>query len=854
MRGNDARFINHGCEPNLEVRKYQTLGDGLVEYEVGMWAVRDIAQGEEVSRNIPAQVKSSSQLFYNYNFDDFSEATDSLRAQCRCGAPTCIGYLGRKAGEKTGKEVSLEVESKKAAEAARSAARGRKGKKVVSRLAKKAAVKFSGAIQRAKSTLATRTAKASTKASHVATEEDQEAEEDDGQDQVIQEGDVESRVEHGLSEEAEEVENDGEMDELGASEAGDAPFTADWVDISMDDDHAAVQDGAVEVHLEAPPAPTANVSDRIVNVPSDAVANHAEEDFQLDQTSNDHPDGLVHKMINPVAEANVEATSESHSAEAAHTNPATIPRDVEQSASEKVIASEETFAPTSSTIAVPNASLVTTGSADTLANVPIVKAASAQSTNLAKAHAVSVLGVPDANGRIQPIITPGMTPAEVAAAKRKSGWANWLRKIAAEKTRTLEEWHEERIKRRRGITWMNMMIAEFGVAPSPVPASVETYSDGRKPAGSIGSFANSLAAQGHGPGPEGVRNLGGPKNQYRSDNYKKTKEEQMKAAQKAASAKGESIIDSGASVHTASPVPGPSGTSATGWTPDTGAEGSPVSHKRPGQATEEVRSEKRGRSISPTPAPQRSVTHSFSTMPPYPPPTTSPAVPRGQQVAVPNQLSGPLAYSQLAPSPAYPSMVERAPAHAGHFWRTALAPSTIYPAPVCPAVPSATPVQSTRSTHPQPFALVVNQQNFAAGSSSTSDTAQTAREAKEVTEKLTKRKEAIEKRNGAPKGWVYAPVEDDAKVRTEVILDLPRSARRARQSLGRDGSAPISTTLSAGSGQTESTSPLHVLGHFRGKEVTAAADGAVYRERKIEGHPSVDPVAGPAETVPAPAT
>ena len=118
--------------------------------------------------------------------------------------------------------------------------------------------------------------------------------------------------------------------------------------------------------------------------------------------------------------------------------------------------------------------------------------------------------------------------AAAAAAKRKSGWTNWLRKIAAEKDRTLEEWHEERIKRRRGIAWMNMMIAEFGVAPSPIPLTADAYSDGRKPAGSVASFANTLAAQGHGPGPQAVKNLGGPKNFYRSDNWSKTKEENMK--------------------------------------------------------------------------------------------------------------------------------------------------------------------------------------------------------------------------------------------------------------------------------------------------------------------------------------
>jgi SET domain-containing protein len=49
MKGNDARFINHGCDPNIEVRKYQQVGDGLQEYEVGMWALKDIKQGDEVS-------------------------------------------------------------------------------------------------------------------------------------------------------------------------------------------------------------------------------------------------------------------------------------------------------------------------------------------------------------------------------------------------------------------------------------------------------------------------------------------------------------------------------------------------------------------------------------------------------------------------------------------------------------------------------------------------------------------------------------------------------------------------------------------------------------------------------------
>ncbi|WVQ68838.1 uncharacterized protein L199_007047 [Kwoniella botswanensis] len=100
MKGNDARFINHGCAPNLEVRKFEIAGDGLEEYEVGMWALRDIKAGEE--------------LFYDYNFESFGVAaqSDELRTKCHCGAPNCIGFLGRKAGEKTAKGLAAELANK----------------------------------------------------------------------------------------------------------------------------------------------------------------------------------------------------------------------------------------------------------------------------------------------------------------------------------------------------------------------------------------------------------------------------------------------------------------------------------------------------------------------------------------------------------------------------------------------------------------------------------------------------------------------------------------------------------------------------------------------------------------------
>jgi len=71
---------------------------GTEEFEVGFWAAKDIAAGEE--------------LFYNYNFDsfttierprnhpDFVESPIERRQQCYCGAVTCSGWLGKKSGER----------------------------------------------------------------------------------------------------------------------------------------------------------------------------------------------------------------------------------------------------------------------------------------------------------------------------------------------------------------------------------------------------------------------------------------------------------------------------------------------------------------------------------------------------------------------------------------------------------------------------------------------------------------------------------------------------------------------------------------------------------------------------------
>ena len=64
---NPARFINHSCSPNCE----SEMRDGHILIS----ALRDIAPGEELTFN------------YGYDMEDYQEHP------CRCGSPTCVGYI-----------------------------------------------------------------------------------------------------------------------------------------------------------------------------------------------------------------------------------------------------------------------------------------------------------------------------------------------------------------------------------------------------------------------------------------------------------------------------------------------------------------------------------------------------------------------------------------------------------------------------------------------------------------------------------------------------------------------------------------------------------------------------------------
>jgi hypothetical protein len=71
------RFINHSCEPNCEF-DFSDLADGpdaAVQRHVLLWALQDIAPGEEL------------RIDYNWSAEG--------AIPCRCQAPTCRGWIVR---------------------------------------------------------------------------------------------------------------------------------------------------------------------------------------------------------------------------------------------------------------------------------------------------------------------------------------------------------------------------------------------------------------------------------------------------------------------------------------------------------------------------------------------------------------------------------------------------------------------------------------------------------------------------------------------------------------------------------------------------------------------------------------
>ena len=79
--GNDARWINHSCDPNCEAVIAEAEGDDRRKDRVFIESVRDIAPGEE--------------LTYNYGIVLAERHTPRLKKiwACLCGSPKCTGTM-----------------------------------------------------------------------------------------------------------------------------------------------------------------------------------------------------------------------------------------------------------------------------------------------------------------------------------------------------------------------------------------------------------------------------------------------------------------------------------------------------------------------------------------------------------------------------------------------------------------------------------------------------------------------------------------------------------------------------------------------------------------------------------------
>lgn len=81
VRGNDARWINHSCEPNCQAVLYESPKGDRRRDRVVIETLRDIARGEE--------------LTYDYGITLDVRHTARLKRvwACRCGSPRCTGTL-----------------------------------------------------------------------------------------------------------------------------------------------------------------------------------------------------------------------------------------------------------------------------------------------------------------------------------------------------------------------------------------------------------------------------------------------------------------------------------------------------------------------------------------------------------------------------------------------------------------------------------------------------------------------------------------------------------------------------------------------------------------------------------------
>lgn len=123
--GNDAKWINHSCEPNCETEETD-------DYRIYIVALRDINRGEE--------------LYYDYGLVLDERLTKTVKEQyrCLCGTPSCRGTMlalkrkpaAKKAAKKVAKKA-VNKTAKKTTEPAATKSRTASVKKAVKKAVKK---------------------------------------------------------------------------------------------------------------------------------------------------------------------------------------------------------------------------------------------------------------------------------------------------------------------------------------------------------------------------------------------------------------------------------------------------------------------------------------------------------------------------------------------------------------------------------------------------------------------------------------------------------------------------------------------------------------------------------------------
>jgi hypothetical protein len=88
QKGNIGRFINHSCNPNSEIQKWQVRG----ELCVGLFTLRDVKAGEE--------------LTFDYNYDKSRKDAKP----CLCGEPQCRGWIGGDLDSPAAKKVHARMQ------------------------------------------------------------------------------------------------------------------------------------------------------------------------------------------------------------------------------------------------------------------------------------------------------------------------------------------------------------------------------------------------------------------------------------------------------------------------------------------------------------------------------------------------------------------------------------------------------------------------------------------------------------------------------------------------------------------------------------------------------------------------